>query len=544
MSAFVLARRFGLGRGFDLYDDSLPAGSSERAAAGTTDAALAELNQPSGKPRFMWVHYYDPHYPYEPPEPFRSTYASNPYLGEVAAMDQQLGRLVDAFRRTAPGPVAIVLVGDHGEGLGEHGEEQHGHLIYNSTMRVPLAIEGPGVSVAVADAPVSTRRVFHTILDWAGLGADHSLRAATPEPVLGEAMKPFLEYGWQPQVMTVDGRHKAIEAGKLETYDVVSDPGETKNLGSGTNLSKAARAALDDYPVPSPDAAVTPGALDDEAKQRLASLGYVGATAAPAVRADAPRPADMTRLFPLIDRASGLFTAHQYADVIPLLREILAADPGNLDATLRLATAQSSMGHDAEAVAAFRKASELAPKSIDVRLYYALHLARGRDWARGEPLLQQVLTEDPHRLAALDGLADIRERQGRVEEAIRLRRQVYAERPPLPAELEALGELAMQAGQTPVAIDAFERVRSQKGPAFTHDLELGVLYLAARRLDEARAALDRVRPASPDYPMALFKRAQVSVLLNEPDRAARIQLARQHANRTTRELIRNERLFR
>src|SRR5262249_34829622 len=126
VSSFILARRFGLARGFDVYDDTLAAGANERPSTSTTEAAIAELAQTTDKPRFVWVHYYDAHAPYDPPEPYRAKYRAHPYLGEIAAMDEQLGRLIEAFDRHAKGPTAIVLVADHGEGLGEHGEAQHG----------------------------------------------------------------------------------------------------------------------------------------------------------------------------------------------------------------------------------------------------------------------------------------------------------------------------------------------------------------------------------------------------------------------------------
>ena len=142
VSSFVLARRFGLGRGFDTYDD---VESTERSARETTDRAIEYLRGGSDKPQLLWVHYFDAHAPYTPPEPFRTRYAKNPYLGEVAAVDEQLGRLVEAFERSALGPVAIVVVGDHGEGLGDHGESQHGNLVYDATMHVPLVLVGPGV---------------------------------------------------------------------------------------------------------------------------------------------------------------------------------------------------------------------------------------------------------------------------------------------------------------------------------------------------------------------------------------------------------------
>jgi len=516
VSSFVLAGRFGLSRGFDRYDDTLPAGASERDAKATTDAAIADLAAHAAGPRFVWVHYYEPHAPYAPPEPFKSKYAKNPYLGEVAAMDAQLGRLVSAFEQQVKGPLAIIVAADHGEGLGDHGEAQHGYLLYQSTMHVPLLVIGPGVTPSVEDTPVATRRLFFTILDWAGLGGDHSLRIAGHEVVLGEAMKPFLEYGWLPQTMAVTDRYKAIEAGRVEIYDVIADPREVNNLGSGAPIPPEMRKELGSYPVPSPDAA-RPAALDEEAKRRLAALGYVAASAAPIVRKDAPRPADMTALLPLIERASGLFVERKYAAVIPLLEQILARDPHNLDAALRLAVSHSGLGHNPQAIAAFQRASAIAPESQDVRTYLGLHYARVHDWDRAAALLEQVVAETPDRVTAAEALGGARVEQGTA---------------------------AMDAGRTGDAIAAFERARTLQGAAFRHDLDLGVLYLAARRFEDARQAIDRELASHPDDPMALFKRAQVSVLLNEPDRLQRIELARKRADAVTRPLIERERLFR
>jgi arylsulfatase A-like enzyme/tetratricopeptide (TPR) repeat protein len=547
ISSFILARRFGIARGFDLYDDGWAETRTERSSKETTDQAIAYLARAPKQPLLVWVHYFDPHAPYAPPEPFRQPYAQTPYLGEIAAMDQQIGRLVQAFEQQAQGqgaPVAIVIAGDHGEGLGDHGESQHGHLLYQSTMQVPLVIAGPGVEPGQTDIPVSTRHIFDTVLDWAGLGSsDRSLRHPRAEIVLGEAMKPFLSYGWQPQLMAVEGRQKVIFTRTPEVYDVMADPGETHDIAASANLPAPVSQALNDYPIPSPDAARAPENLGDDARRRLASLGYVSAGASPVVRKEAPRPIDMVRLLDLLEQASNLFVQARYAQVIPLLDKILAADPHNLDAALRLATAHSSLGHDAQAEAAFKQAESIAPSSPDVRTYLALHYARTKNWERAVPLLERTLAETPERLPAVEALAAIRERQGRIPEAVTLRQKIRTLRTPTPAELVHLGQLAMSVQQTPVAIDAFEQARALQGAAFGQDLELGVLYLAARRFEEAKAALDRVPASHPDYPMALFKRAQVSVLLNEPDRAARIAQARQRANAATRELIARERLF-
>ncbi|HEX8169423.1 MAG TPA: sulfatase-like hydrolase/transferase [Thermoanaerobaculia bacterium] len=535
VSAFPLARRFGIARGFEVYDDALPPGSAERTSRDTTDRALAWLRQPLDGPRFLWVHYYDPHTPYAPPEPYRSRFGA--YRGEVAAMDAQLRRLLDAFDG------AVIIAGDHGEALGEHGESQHGLLVYQAVMHVPLVIAGPGVTRGVEEEPVSTRRVFHTLLDWAGVDSANSLRASHREVVLGEGMIPFLDYGWQPQIMAVEGRQKVIQAGALEVYDVIGDPAETHDLAGRAELSREMRRALREYPVPSLAATAASPAIDEEARKQLASLGYVSSDVKPVVRRDAPRPRDMARLFPDLDRASALFAGGDYARAIPLLEKILAADPHNLTTALRLAVAHSSLGHDTAALAAFHRAESIAPDSSDVRHYLALHYARGKEWQRAVPLLEREVTESPDRLPALEALADVREKQNRLDEALALRQRIATMKTPTANEWLRTGELAMTVGNTAAAIDAYERARTLLGPRFANDLELGVLYLAARRFEEARAALDRVPQTHPAYAMALFKRAQVAVLLHEPDAAARIAAARAHADAGTRTLIERERLF-
>jgi choline-sulfatase len=546
VSSFVLARRFGLARGFDEYDDELAAGSVERGSRETTDRAIAYLSRAGDQPVFLWVHYFDPHTPYLPPEPFRSAYRDRPYQGEVAAMDREVGRLVQAFDAHSASrrvPAAIIAASDHGEGLGDHGETQHGHLLYQSTMHVPLVVVAPGVEPGTSDTPASSRRIYHTLLDIAGIDPALSLRAVdSREVVIGEAMKPFLEYGWQPQIMAVEAGRKAIFAGTTEVYDLAADPGEARDLGSGANLSTGMRQALDDYPVPSPEAA-RPAPLSDEARRSLASLGYVSAGAPPTVRKDAPRPIDMVHLFGAMEQAATLFVQERYAEAIPLLRTIQQQDPHNLDVVLRLATAHSSLGQNGPALEAFKRAAAIAPRSPDVRMYLALHYARGAEWPRAVPILEQVLAETPDRLPAIEALAALREKQGRVADAIALRQRIHTLRAPTAADLVALGRLAMAAQQTAIAIGAFEQARALAGARFDRDLELGVLYLASRRFTDARDALDRVPSSHPEYPMALFKRAQVSVLLDEPDRAARIALARRHADATTRALIAGERLF-
>ena len=179
----------------------------------------------------------------------------------------------------------MIVAGDHGEGLGDHGEQQHGNLLYQPTMHVPLLVIGPGAAPAVVDAPISTRHVFDIILRW----ASGQTAAAANEVVMAEAMKPFLDYGWQPQVMGVEGRLKTISAGKIEVYDVIADPAEAHDLAARGNVSRPVRAALQEYPIPTAAEAAAPAsAATEEERRKLASLGYVASTTKPARTVTAP----------------------------------------------------------------------------------------------------------------------------------------------------------------------------------------------------------------------------------------------------------------
>ncbi len=541
VSGFPLAAKFGLARGFDHYDDDFGPGA-ERTAGVTTDRALAYLKNAGEGPVFVWVHYFDPHEPYEPPEPFRSEYEADPYQGEIAAMDHQLGRLLEAFE-ARPGGHRIVVAGDHGEGLGDHGEALHGNLLYQGVMRVPLIVAGTGVEAGVRAEPVSIRRIADTIRSWAGDSADDSLLNAAAETVLGEAMKPFLQYGWRPQVMAVRGPIKVIRSGEVEVYDVVADPAEAQDLAGKVEIDPELRQALRTYPLPAAGDAAGDVALSREDQERLASLGYVDWQGRAPPRDDAPSPKDMSHLFADLDLGSGLFVRRRYPEAIRVFERILEQDRDNLMVCLRLAVAHSVTGRAERALELFERARRIDPGSVDLRHYLAMHHFRAGELDDAAALFESVLAELPSRLPALESLARIRARQGRVDDALQLLERAAVAGAGAESLL-LLGDLLMGAGDTAGAISAFERARDDVGDGFPRSLELGVLYLADRRLDEARECLDRVGPGHPGYPMALFKRAQVSVLLGEPDAAARIRLAMESADATTRRLIENETLFR
>ena len=545
VSGFPLAGRFGLNRGFDRYDDDF-GDRVERSAAETTDRVLSLLRDHRDAPLFVWVHYYDAHEPYQPPEPFATRWSEAPYFGEVAYLDSQLGRL---FAELETEPSILIVAGDHGEGLGDHGEMRHGNLLYQGVMRVPLLIAGPGLEARTVTTPVSTRRIFETVLNLSGDPDSSSLLDGAPEVVVAEAMKPYLQYGWQPQVMAVSGRTKAIRSGTaIEVYDVVSDPDEAEDLASGRRLEPALLEALRTYPLPSVESlADTPPThtdLDPQERKKLAALGYVASTQAPVHRSDAPSAREMTHLFADLDRGSGLFVLERWQETISVFEKIARQDPNNLMVNLRLAVAYSLSGQGELAERYFAVAARIDPDSIDGQRYLALHYCRFGKLDQAEPRLDALLPRLEGNTAALECLAAIRFRRGRFDETARLLERVASLRPGSAAVQSRLGEVRMALGETAGAIAAFEAAQRLEPDAFDRHLELGVLYLAARRLDQAGTELDSVPPSHRDYPMALFKRAQVSVLRGEADREERVRLAYRQADTTTRPLIASESLFR
>ena len=551
ISGFPLSREFGLARGFDHYDDDLGADGVERSARETTASASRFLERRAASaardPLFLWVHYYDPHEPYEPPPPYDREYADH-YLGEIAALDEQVGLLLGSWRAATstpadPVPQSILVVGDHGEGRGDWGEALHGNLLSRGVMRVPLMVSGTQLQPGVIDEPVSVRRVFDVLLATAESGQPQTQELLEPDsrPVLAEAMKPYLQYGWQPQVMAVKGDLKVVRSGGLEVYDLSADPEERNDLAATIQVDNELRQALRSYPIPDPSAARDE--LTDESRSRLATLGYVTWEGAASARPNAPRPRDMASLFADLDRGSGLFVAGRYQEAIRTLTQVAERDPDNLMVTLRLASASSLVGDSIAAERWFERARTIAPTSVDVDHYQALHLIRVGRPSEAVPLLEAVLERDPRRPEALRQLARARAEDGRLPEAADLLQRLDGAGSAQSTDLVFLADLLMAMGRTDEAISAFERAERDLAERFDRLLELGVLYLASGRLDEARDVLDRITPDHPNRAMVAFKRAQVSSLLGETDRRERVREAIALADETTRPLIARERLF-
>ncbi|HEX7138193.1 MAG TPA: sulfatase, partial [Vicinamibacterales bacterium] len=385
VGAFVLDARFGLNAGFDVYDDRMTStgGAPEvvqrpaeqvlaPAAAWILNGPLspgpAALSNPSSltpNPFFAWIHLYDPHEPYVPPEPYRSRYASDPYAGEVAYADTALGAFLDRLR--SAGTLArtlIVVASDHGESLGEHGERTHGLFAYDATLRVPLVL---WASTALAPGTFSglTRLidVTPTILDLIGIarpnGMDgRSLRSsiegqadADRRSSYFEALNANLTRNWAPLKGVIVDRLKLVDLPLPELYDLDADPGETRNVyASDAARAKPLESMLDG--LVRGQAPATPATLDADAQARLRSLGYVvGSTPRQArTYTAADDPKRLVHLNQALDAAADQWTQRNATGAIDTLRQVVRERPDMTLAYDRLAFLLQETGRIKEAI--------------------------------------------------------------------------------------------------------------------------------------------------------------------------------------------------
>ncbi|HSL18893.1 MAG TPA: sulfatase-like hydrolase/transferase [Methylomirabilota bacterium] len=374
----ILDRRFGLARGFDHYDDRMQAevigeyGYPERDARAVTDAALAWLAGPgSERPFFLWVHYYDPHAPYIPPSPFEGAGDRAAYLGEVAFVDRQLGRLLEALPRGPEGTL-VVVAGDHGEALGEHGERGHGIFLYRAALEVPLILAGPSVPKGlVIGEPVALRRVAPAVLRLAGQPGHALARqpglplagggSAPAGPVFAEATLPRTAYGWAPLRAVVAGGLKLVDAPRRELYDLAADPGEGRNLAADRpdDVDRLA-ALLDGWSGADNRRAETPE-LDPDTRAALRSLGYVGD--GEPVSGDGLDPKDGIAILDELDGATRQLRRGEVEVAAARLAALVEHNPANGVLQTRYGEALLAAGDGDGAVAAYRAAVALRPHS-------------------------------------------------------------------------------------------------------------------------------------------------------------------------------------
>jgi choline-sulfatase len=430
VSTFVLDSRFGIGRGFANYDDhvdeargsSFAARPLERKASVTTDAYLGWLDtQTPDAKLFAWIHYYDAHAPYAPPPEFARRFAGRAYDGEIAFVDSQLGRVVAALERSKRlERTLIVVVADHGESLGEHGEVTHGHFIYDSTMRVPLIVHAPSIVGAgvVDQRVVSVADLLPTALELLGVpdrekrdGASWVGRRADPKrAVYLETWSPYLEFGWAPLTGLRTLRDKAILAPRREFYDLADDPREEHNLevggalGSGASrrdlwaqLEASARA-----PGGSAAGATAPASGDDshasvseEERAQLQALGYLGG-AGPAAGEVLADPKDRVVVQTAITEANAAMGENRLAEAEQWLRRAAAASPGDRSTLSSLGKLQLQQGRFAEAERSFRALAARKPGADVAILLAQIALVDGREDEAERRLTEAAAFEPDH----------------------------------------------------------------------------------------------------------------------------------------------------
>ena len=565
VGAFVLDHQFGLAQGFDTYDDQIPRDpaatdrlEAERPASAVVDRALAWLEPrlvpgpqpsapstqpPAASPRrpapfFLWLHFYDPHAPYTPPKEFLDR-VHTAYDGEIAYADAQLARVLEALR--AHGMIdrtMIVVAGDHGEGLGEHGERTHGMLLYDSTLRVPLILAAPGHAAAVNDEAVSLADIAPTLLRTAGIAPPAAMKGRDLLEVRGAAgpgadLYSETEYprvaGWSPLQALTDGRWMTIRAGAAtEVYDLRADPREEHDLSASQTAVALAMAARADA-IHASAAAANRRAISHEAEERLRALGYVASSASSATTSTAPNPARHIAAWNAFEDALSALTAHR-PDALPALRRLAMANPDAPVMQTTAARALKDAGHIDAALEAYRAAAKRWPN--DPLLLHDLAVA-----AR-----EAAGAEGGERAAALRG------------EAARADQAALTIAPDTAMAHNGLGLLAIAAGHTAEAVTAFERAtaidsgnasywanlgnarrasgdRAGAEQAYRRALEvdartadaangLGVLLVEANRPADAAPWFERAIAAAPDLVEARLNLAIALQTAGQPARAA------------------------
>jgi len=397
VSAYVLRSATGIGQGFDTYDSEMPPSTGEmsigqvqRSGEHTLAAAEKWLEaRDRSKPFFLFFHIYEPHKPYAPPARFESY---GPYDGEIAYADEIVGRLFDRLRAMELyDRSTILLLSDHGEGLGDHGEQEHGLFIYHETMHVPLIVKLPGRHAARRAAePVQHIDIAPTILDLAGAPGEASLTGRSLRPLLegtgtipdtgiyAESLFARYHFGWSELYSLTDARYRLIRAPRDELFDQQNDPEERTSIAADRpQVSQAMRAAIGKLIA---NAAITaPSAVSDEDRARLAALGYVGngASESLALPGDSlPDPKDKVRVLEKYRRAADLAGARRFAEATALYKEVLAGDPDMTDVWLQLAEVYVRQGMSEDAVRAYGEVIRRNPTDAGSLLGAAAALLR------------------------------------------------------------------------------------------------------------------------------------------------------------------------
>lgn len=556
VGAFVLDRRFGLADGFESYDDAVPRDpaavdrlEAERRADVVIDRAAMWLGTvPADAPWLLWVHLYDPHAPYDAPTGGDASNLQTAYDAEVAFVDRELARLLEAVRARADGGrTAVLVVGDHGESLGEHGEPTHGMLLFEPALRVPLTIAAPGIAPAERAEPVSLLDIAPTVLALTGLPADASLPGADITGPVDPARELYAETeypqvaGWRPARALMQDRWKLVRSARDVLYDLETDPGERQDLAAARpTIVQAMSARAETMAAGDGVRAVTAPAVSAETADRLRALGYVasaprlaagrgGIDAADAIgdwarfeealaASREGRAADALRLTsalvdkhpdaPLFHSTYGrmLTEAGQSRRALEVYRSAVRRTPDDPSLYHELATAARGAGLGDEALRA--EQASLALDAAQPRAQNGLGLLfsdRGRhgDAARA---FGEAVRLDPTNAVYLANLGNARRAMNDLAGAAAAYRQALDRDPKLADAANGLGVTLVQQKQAAEAVTWFERAVAAE-PAFMEaHLNLGIALQesgdVSRAAEQYKRVLSSARRGSPEYEAA------------------------------------------
>jgi arylsulfatase A-like enzyme/thioredoxin-like negative regulator of GroEL len=500
MGAFVLDQRWGLSQGFGVFDDEfemepaqiLNLAGVQRPADRVVDVGLEWLDQPDERPFFAWLHLYDPHTPYEPPEPYGTRFGgrgmSGLYDGEIAFTDSQVGRLLDGLddRGLAENTI-VVVVGDHGESLGEHGETEHGYCVCDATVKVPLIVRIPGADLEDIRVPAQVRTidVMPTVLDLVGVEKPEPLHGQSLVPLMvepggespdyaySESMSVHLQYGWSALYSIRTTEHKFIDAPRAELYALGDDPAETKDLiGDLPDVAEELRSVLEilrlEIEAGAPE--VQEADLDEETLGMLAALGYVGGATAAPEGANLADPKDTIHLFEGVNYASNLMLGEDYEEAAETLEMVLGDDPEIPQAMQLLATCYRNLARTAEA----------------------------------KVLLDAFLRDHPDNTSALITMAGILTEEGAFDEVAAIAKRVLAVDDRNAEAYALMAGAAMNVNDHSAALPLLERAVEIQPKLTRNRLNLAVANVGLGRLGEAEPILVDILAEKPKFPLANF----------------------------------------
>ena len=515
VGAYVLDGRFGLSRGFDTYDDRVRRDpdadarlEADRPGEEVVNAALTWLDSAARSPFFLWVHLYDPHAPYDPPAAFRGQPGRHPYDREVAYADGQIARLIGRLRERGLDRSSVVAVaGDHGEGLGEHGERTHGMLAYDTTLSVPLIVAAPGLTPREVASPVSLIDLPSSLLRLAGVRAALAPEASAvdlfePRPqgdVYAETQYPRAA-GWHPLAVLAGEQWKLILSSEAELFDLRSDPRELINLAAERPavvhaMTATLRQIESTARTQDGGSGITP-----DAAARLRALGYVGGSASTeAVVPSAPNPARVIDSWTRFEHALSSMNRGEARAALDDLEQLAAQFPSGLVFQSSYARALQESGNPRKAVDVLRKAVDRWP--ADSSLYHDLAVAARAAGDHQEAMRaeQAALAIEQDSPAALNGLGLLHADAGRARDAAAVFERAAEADPSNASYWSNLGNARRDLGESAAAETAYRRALAADSAHADAANGLGVLLVQRGQPADAVAWFQRALQHSPEF---------------------------------------------